>query len=60
MQEISEKIVADYSDSEWNEFVKSISSLNNGVLIGVLEIIPLIPKNHRLGVLEELLINSRG
>lgn len=56
--ETCERIVQSYSDEDWNEFIASIGRLKREVHLGVIEILPLVPNQFRVRLLEALLLHS--
>jgi hypothetical protein len=58
--ELSETITHSYSDDDWQRFFDALGSLNDGVYLGVLEIMPLIPKKYHQRVIEELLVHAKS
>ena len=58
--EMSESITQSYGDEDWLRFLDALGSLNEGVYLGVLEIMPLIPEKYHQRVIEELLVYSKS
>jgi hypothetical protein len=56
--ETCERIVQSYSDEDWNEFIGSVGRLKLEVHPGVLDILPLVPHQFRLDLLQSLLVHS--
>jgi hypothetical protein len=56
--ETCERIVQSYSDDDWSEFIDSIGRLQTQVHLGVVEILPLVPNEFRVSLLETLLLHA--
>ena len=58
--ELSERITQSYCDEDWVRFLGALGSLNEGVYLGVIEIMPLIPEKYHQQVIEELLVYAKS
>ena len=58
--ETCEKIALSYEDNDWCEFLNSLERLNDGVYLGVLEIMPLAPSRIHPNIIESLLEHAKG
>jgi hypothetical protein len=57
--ELSEKISRSYDRADWENFISSVGELKEGVFLGVVEILPLIPEDLPLKLLNLLLIHAK-